>query len=196
MINKIRRELVEAGRYLAELGYVEGREGNLSARSEGGIVIKATNIFLERASARDFSIMNLSGSLISGPQPSSEYRLHLEIYKRLPSIKYVIHTHPTHSTALSYVDERIDAITTESQFYLGKGVPIVPIIMPGTQELASAVADVFEQGAAAVVMKAHGLVAVGEDITTAVMRTIATERCAELTVITRLLRPTSLKGSS
>ncbi|MDG7045067.1 MAG: class II aldolase/adducin family protein [Nitrososphaerota archaeon] len=188
MINKIRKELVQAGRYLAELGYVEGREGNLSARSEKGIVIKATNIFLERASSIDFSIMSLDGSLISGPQPSSEYRLHLEIYKRLPSINYVIHTHPTYSTALSYVEDGIDTITTESQFYLGKRVPVIPIIMPGTQELASAVTDVFEHGAVAVVMKAHGLVSVGEDMTTAVMRSIATERCAELTVLTRLLR--------
>ncbi len=171
------------GNYLATLGYVEGREGNLSARTEEGIIVKSTNVFMQHATADDYSLISLEGKLLRGNKPSSEYRMHLEIYKRSKDVNFIVHTHPVNTLVYADFTERIDTTLTESKLYFNKYVPVLPVIEPGTQDLANAVASFIAQGYQGIVLKKHGLVTVGATLDVAVMRTIAIEKESKIEIL-------------
>ncbi len=179
-------DLAQMGRYLASLGYVEGREGNISERVGSGALIKATNVFLAFATPEDFSYIDLDGNLIYGKPPSSEYRLHVTVYREAKSVNYIVHTHPVYTLALSQHYRHVPIIITEGKLYFTKEVPVLPLIEPGTQELADAVASYIRQGYEGVVLKDHGLVTVGETLDVAVMRTISVEKSAKIIALSRL----------
>jgi len=112
--------------------------------------------------------MDLDGKVLSGSlQPTSEWRMHVAIYRRRSDISAVVHTHDVLPTVLA---EDIDStLLSEAEAYLGSGIAVVPYIKPGTAELAEAVASAVERSNV-VVLKRHGLVAVGGDLAEAVNR--------------------------
>ncbi len=181
------QDLAKMGRYLASLGYVEGREGNLSERTDSGILIKATNVFLSEATPEDFSLIDYEGKLLYGKQPSSEYRMHVTVYKRAKGVNFIVHTHPVYTLSIARKYKNVPIVLTEGKLYFTKEVPVLPLIEPGTQELADAVASYIEKGYEAVVLKDHGLVSVGETLDVAVMRTVSVEKSAKVLILSRSL---------
>jgi len=171
------------GSYLASLGYVEGREGNLSARANEGVIIKSTNVFMQYATESDYSLITMDGKIIKGNEPSSEYRMHLEIYKRCKDVNFIVHTHPLNTLVYADLVDKIDTALTESKLYFNTYVPVLPVIEPGTQELADAVASVIAKGFQGVVLRKHGLVTVGSTLDVAVMRTIAVEKESKIQIL-------------
>ncbi len=180
-------DLAKIGQYLASMGYVEGREGNLSERVGNGALIKATNVFMAFATPEDFSYIDLEGNLIYGKPPSSEFRLHTTIYKNVKNVNFIVHTHPVYTLALSQRYSFIPIVITEGKLYFSKEVPVLPLIEPGTQELADKVTSYIQKGYEAVVLKDHGLVSVGETLDVAVMRTISVEKSAKIILLSRNL---------
>lgn len=181
-------DLVNVGRYLALLGYVEGREGNISARAADGFYVKATNVFMSEITEQDFAFMKMNGEQLGEKKPSSEYRMHLEIYRRAPWVNYVIHTHPVYSLSVAEAFGKIDLVHSEAKIYFKKGVSVLPYIEPGTQELADAVASKIEEGHEAVLLRLHGLVTVGETLDVALMRTVSVEKSAKIAFLTAVLK--------
>ncbi len=171
------------GSYLASLGYVEGREGNLSARTEEGIIVKSTNVFMQFATENDYSLISMDGRTLKGKEPSSEYRMHLEIYKRCNDVNFIVHTHPLNTLVYADFSDKIVTTLTESKLYFNTYVPVLPVIEPGTQDLANAVALLIAQGFQGVVLKKHGLVTVGSTLDVAVMRTIAIEKESKIEIL-------------
>jgi len=180
--------LSKIGQYLASLGYVEGREGNLSARSADGIIVKSTNVFMQHASPEDYSLITIEGKLIKGREPSSEYRMHLEIYRRCKEVNYIVHTHPVNVLVYAELTDKIITSLTESKIYFTSFVPVLPVIEPGTQDLANAVAHSIADGHQAVVLRKHGLVTVGETLDVAVMRTIAVEKESKIELLKMMIK--------
>lgn len=96
-------ELIEAGRYLFEQGWVPAASGNFSARlADGSIVITAPGRRKGRLHAGDFIVVDSNGY----PQwttltPSAETPLHLMLYRRYPEVNAVLHTHSLSATLLS-----------------------------------------------------------------------------------------------
>lgn len=182
-------DLAKAGRYLAELGYVEGREGNISARDGRGFYVKVTNVFMSEITRDDFVFMDLNGQVVGDKRPSSEYRMHLEIYRRAPWVNFVVHTHPVYALSLAESRGSVELIHSEAKLYFKKGVAVLPYIEPGTQELADAVASKVAEGYEAVLLRLHGLVTVGETLDVALMRTISVEKSAKILALLSMIRP-------
>ncbi|MGC8558161.1 MAG: class II aldolase/adducin family protein [Nitrososphaeria archaeon] len=187
MASKDYENLSKMGQYLASLGYVEGREGNLSARSADGIIVKSTNVFMQYAGPKDYSLITMEGKLLRGREPSSEYRMHLEIYRRCKEVNYIVHTHPVNTLVYAELSDRIITSLAESKLYFSSFVPVLPVIEPGTQDLANAVAQSIAEGRQAVVLRRHGLVTVGETLDVAVMRTIAIEKESKIELLKRTI---------
>ncbi|MFP3130885.1 MAG: class II aldolase/adducin family protein [Nitrososphaeria archaeon] len=182
--------LASIGKYLASLGFIVGREGNLSARSNEGIIIKSTNTFSYFATPEDFSLISLNGSLIKGRPPSTEFRMHLGIYKTSEKINYVIHTHPTYTLICADLNTIVTLGSyLEAKYYFNKPyIPVLPIYDAGSKELADAVVSKIADGYEAVILKKHGLVTVGESIDVAVMRTLIIEKECQIDVFKNIIK--------
>lgn len=175
-------EIVKYSQLLYHRGHLTLLSGNLSARVGGHIVVTPTSYPKPFLTAEDLVWLDLEGNVVKGfRRPTSEWRLHLEIYKRRPDVGAIVHTHTVLPTLLA---EKIEiGLLSEAEAYLGSDIAVVPYIQPGTLELARATAEAMERSNVAV-LKRHGLVAVGRDMAEAVNR---------IEVLTDLARATFYK---
>jgi len=161
-------EVVEYYRLLYLRGQTTLLSGNISVRVGDLVAITPTSAPKPLLRPSDLVYIDLEGRVVGGSgAPSSEWRMHVAIYRRRPDVGAVVHTHAVLPTVLA---ERIDAgLLLESESYLGGGIAVVPPLKPGTWELAEAVAEALSRANVAV-MKKHGVVAVGPTLAEAVNR--------------------------
>ena len=163
---RVRRALVEAMRILHSRGLVNLRGGNASARLAMPFDVEYVYITPSGKpkpllDPLDVAVMTIDGRVVEG-KPSSEYRLHLAVYRSRSDARAVVHAHNPLTVAaarLNLIDSVLDA-SVEARYYVGGCVGRVPYLEPGSQELAEAAAKALSRCNAAV-MEGHGAVAVG-----------------------------------
>jgi L-fuculose-phosphate aldolase len=149
-------------------GHLTLLSGNVSMRVGDEVLITPTSRPKPFLTPEELVWIDLDGRVLRGSlKPTSEWRMHVAIYRRRPDVGAVVHTHDVLPTVLA---DGIDpSVLSEAEAYLGSGIAVVPYIQPGTAELAEAVASALERSNVAV-LKRHGLVAVGRDLAEAVNR--------------------------
>jgi L-fuculose-phosphate aldolase len=183
---EVRRDLVDFGRRLHERGYVAATDGNLSARvSPQGFLCTPTGLPKEELAENLLARMDAGGLPVSG-RPSSEWPLHLALYRARADVGAVVHAHPPFATALACLGRGLDRpLLSEAVLALG-AVPLVPFELPSTPELARKTAEILGEGQAALLAN-HGAVAVGPDVRTAFYRMETLEHTARITLYTDAL---------
>jgi len=166
-------------------GHLTLLSGNVSMRVGDEVLVTPTSRPKPFLTPAELVWIDLEGRVLRGfLKPTSEWRMHVAIYKRRPDVGAVVHTHDVLPTVLA---EGIDSSTlSEAEAYLGSGIVIVPYIQPGTIELAEAVASALERSDVAV-LKRHGLVAVGRDLAEAVNRVEVVEDLAKASLYVSIL---------
>jgi L-fuculose-phosphate aldolase len=126
--------------------------------------------------------MRLDGTVVSGGKPSSEWRMHVSIYRVRDDVKFILHTHPPNILALTQAGYKIDLSLSEATSYIGE-VAEVPYL-----KLADAVSRALSRGnVTAVILRNHGLVTVGSTPYEALNRAEVLEDLAYITLMTKLL---------
>ena len=98
----IAADIVELGASFFRRGLTFGRTGNLSAvDTDDTVIMTPTGVSLERLRIGSLSRVTRDGQHIGGPPPTKEAFLHLAIYRARPQARAVVHTHSTHSVAVS-----------------------------------------------------------------------------------------------
>lgn len=177
----IEEEIVEYYRLLYFRGQTTLLSGNISARAGQYIVITPSSMPKPLLKPSDLVYIDLEGRVVKGDRaPSSEWRMHVAIYRKRPDVAAVVHTHAVAPTVLA---GNIDVdLLAESESYLGGGIALVPYIKPGTWELAHAVADALSKANVAILSR-HGVVAVGPSLAEAVNRAEVVNDLAWATLI-------------
>ncbi len=167
------RDLAEVMRIAYERGITTGAGGNASLNVGYGILITPSGKFKGRLKEDDIILINEKGNVIRGKgKPSSEWKMHVLLYKRRKDIRAVLHCHPPIVTGLTNAGivpppaelSKINAWTEESYLLLGSEVRVIDRRPFGTLELANSVSNALADGASnAVVIKGHGAVVVGSD---------------------------------
>ena len=168
-----RAAVADAGRRLAQRGLVLGTSGNLSARHGDRVAVSPTGAVLGELVADDVTVVDLDGTVVAGAlAPTSELRLHLEIYRRYDA-GAVVHTHAPIATAVACIADELPCIHYQ-MLELGGPVRVAPYRTFGTPELAAEVATALD-GRAAALMSNHGAVTTGSDVMTALQRMLLLE---------------------
>lgn len=100
--SRLADELIEAGRLLHGAGSVPATSGNFSARlSDGRLALTVSGRHKGRLTRQDILLADAAGRSLDDRQPSAETALHVQIYRRFPEIRAVLHPHSVNATLLS-----------------------------------------------------------------------------------------------
>lgn len=159
--------LTETARRLDALGHMPSKSGNVSLRIEGGFRITPSGLPYAALAEADLVDVALDGTLLAGRhRPSSEWRLHAEIYAARPQAQAIVHTHSPRATALSCARRGLPAFHYMIALAGGDDIRCSAYATFGTQELAVAAAAALE-GRRACLLANHGVVALGSSLAAA-----------------------------
>jgi L-fuculose-phosphate aldolase len=166
----ILEDLAECCRVVYTQRLVGGTGGNMSIRVGDDVYITATGSRLGDIYPETLVKVSIDGNRVENGKPSKELSLHLGIYRRRSDVTAIAHLHPVSSIAVSIIanpkDDPIMPVYTPG--YATKITPLalVPLLPPGSEELACAVVEAAISSNV-ILMKNHGIIAVGKDIKTA-----------------------------
>ncbi len=184
----IRSQLVEICHRLSARGFVTATDGNVSARLENGnFLTTRTAVSKGMVTADDILEVDPSGKPIKeGARPSTELGMHLFIYTRRPDINAVVHAHPTYATGFAVARQPLTTCVFP-EVILGLGtVPLADYATPSTEEVAKSL-EPYVEGANAILLANHGVVAYGKDPLDAFFKMEKVEHAAHITFVARLL---------
>lgn len=153
--SRAREDICRVGQSLFERGYVHATAGNISVRLDDGFLITPTDACLGFLDPASLARLDAQGRQLSGERASKTIALHTAIYAEAarfdPRTRCVLHTHSTHSVALSLRgpgDELLAPITPYFVMKVGH-VPHIAYARPGAPEAAQAVVKAIEAYGAA-----------------------------------------------
>lgn len=172
--------LIRAGRRLGSRGLISAGEGNLSVRLDADrLLMTPRGRRKDELEADDLVVVWIGHEereawSRSGLGPTSDLAIHLAVHEARPDISAVVHAHLPASMALTLAGERPDpAALPEAAMFVPR-LPLVPLGIPGSAELAghvvTAITEPPEPLANVVLLERHGAIGVGADPAEAVDR--------------------------
>jgi L-ribulose-5-phosphate 4-epimerase len=124
LLEELKSKVWEANLELQKKGLVLYTWGNASGfdKEKGLVVIKPSGVEYDKLEPKDMVVVDLSGMQIEGDfRPSSDTPTHLVLYRKIPAIGGIVHTHSTYATAWSQAGKAIPALgTTHADYFLGE----------------------------------------------------------------------------
>jgi L-fuculose-phosphate aldolase len=164
-VQALKQQVCDIGRRLWEREYVDANGGNISIRVSDRLVLCTPTLVSKGfMKPEDLCLVDLEGAQVAGTKPrTSEILMHLQIMKRQPKAKAVVHCHPPTATAFAVAGVTPPAcMIPELEVFVGK-VPLAPYRTPGTPEMGKLVADLSDQHNT-ILMANHGVVAWGNSV--------------------------------
>lgn len=180
MLKKLKKELVQLHLELPKNNLVVWTGGNVSARDPetGLVVIKASGIRFEEMRPEHMVVVDIDGKMIEGDfKPSSDVYSHLYIYKHRPDVFGVVHTHSRYATAFAAVGREIPCVLTAMGDEFGGPIPCGGFALIGDDEIGKVVVEGIGKSPA-VLLKNHGVFAIGKNAAAAVKAAVMTEDVA------------------
>ena len=188
MNDTILEQLCEAADSFYSRGYAFGSTGNLSVRAGDEVWITPTGQSLKGLTPARLARVDLHGQNQNENRPSKELPFHLAVYRQREEAHAVVHLHSTYSAALSCLDsfDPSNPLPPLTPYYFMRVAPlaVLPYFRPGSEELAQAV----ERAAPShhcMLLRNHGTVCAGSNLTEAVDRAEELEQTARLYFILR-----------
>ncbi|MBN2751947.1 MAG: class II aldolase/adducin family protein, partial [Rhodospirillaceae bacterium] len=159
----LRFDLLKTAAELTRVKMNSGTAGNVSVRTRDGFLITPSGVSTPRLSPGLMVEMDLSGRVSGGLKPSSEWRMHRDIYVAKPEAGAVIHAHAPFCTALACHRRGIPAFHYMVAVAGGKDIRCAEYATFGSQALSDAALDALD-GRTACLLAHHGLIAFAADL--------------------------------
>ncbi len=156
----LRRAVIGTCLKMNALGLNQGTSGNVSVRAGEGFLITPSGVPYEAMAPGQVVRMDLGGGYVGDWLPSSEWRMHLDIYRARPGAGAVVHVHSTYATALSCLRRGIPAFHYMIAVAGGATLRCADYATFGTQALSDAMLAALE-GRSACLLANHGQIAFG-----------------------------------
>ena len=190
-LHVLRAQVAELHAELTRYGLVAWTAGNVSARVPGHelMVIKPSGVSYDELSAGTMVVTDLHGRLVEGERaPSSDTAAHAHVYRHLPEVGGVVHTHSTYATAWAARGEPIPCVLTMIADEFGGDIPVGPFALIGDESIGEGIVETLRSSRSkAVLMQNHGPFTVGEDARAAVKAAVLLEDVARTVHVARQL---------
>jgi L-ribulose-5-phosphate 4-epimerase len=190
-LSALRREVCTLHAELPRHGLVAWTSGNLSARVPGEelMVIKASGVPYDELTPDAIVVCDLDGALVDGElSPSSDAATHAFVYRHRPDVGGVAHTHSPYATAWAARGEAIPCVLTAIADEFGGEIPIGPFARIGDEEIGRAVVETLaDHRSPAVLMRSHGVFALGAGPREAIKAVVMCEDVARTVHLAREL---------
>jgi len=178
---------------LLRWGLVTWTSGNVSARVPGTelLVIKPSGLTYDDLTPGSMVVTDLDGTVVDGDlSPSSDTDAHAYVYRAMPEVGGVVHTHSPYATAWAARGEAIPCAITAMADEFGGEIPVGPFALIGGDDIGKGiVATLSGHRSAAVLMSGHGVFTIGPDARSAVKSAVMCEDVARTVHLARQLGP-------
>lgn len=185
---------VEVAALHAELprnGLVVWTAGNVSARVPGAdlLVIKPSGVSYDDLTPESMVVCDFEANLVEGTRsPSSDTAAHAYVYKHMPEVGGVVHTHSDYATAWAARREPIPCVLTMIGDEFGGDIPVGPFALIGDDSIGRGIVETLTGSRSrAVLMANHGPFTIGKDARDAVKAAVMVEDVARTVHIARQL---------
>ena len=176
---------------LTRYGLVVWTAGNVSGRVPGEdlMVIKPSGVSYDELTADTMIVCDLNGDVVEGTlSPSSDTAAHAYVYRAMPEVGGVVHTHSTYGCAWAARGEPIPCVLTAMADEFGGEIPIGPFALIGSEAIGEAVVKTLRgHRSPAALLQSHGVFSIGRNARAAVKAAVMCEDVARTVHVTRQL---------
>ncbi|MCR8921809.1 class II aldolase/adducin family protein [Dasania sp. GY-MA-18] len=179
-----RQQLLHYAQQLNSSGLSLGKSGNISLRCEQGLLITPSAVAYDQLQPQDLVKIDYQGQAIGNNNypPSSEWHFHAALYQQRPEHKAIVHAHPSYCTALACTQRNIPAFHYMVAIAGGSEIPLVPYALFGSEQLAQQILAGMQHYRACLLAN-HGMIACGENLSSAFALAIEVEALAQQYVL-------------
>jgi len=184
-----RREVCALHAELTRWNLVTWTSGNVSARVPGTglMVIKPSGVTYDDLTPDAMVVCDLDGTTVEGAHaPSSDTGAHAYVYREMPEVGGVVHTHSPYATAWAARGEPVPCAVTAMADEFGDDIPVGPFALIGGDDIGRGiVATLRGRRSPAVLMRSHGVFTIGRDARSAVKAAVMCEDVARTVHLAR-----------
>lgn len=186
MYEKDKREVIDTALEIKRSGLISLSGGNVSVRKENGhVLVTPSGTSYETMKVKDIVVLTLDGKRVEGTlRESVDTEAILYIYKNMPDVNAVIHTHQPYATAAGLIGDVLPAaVTTLANVTLGE-VNVAPYSSPASLDMGiQTVKHIGDRRA--VILKHHGVITVGPTLKDALYAAVYMEDAAKTYLVAK-----------
>jgi len=190
-VAKVRANVAALHAELTRYQLVVWTAGNISERIPGTdmFVIKPSGVAYEDLTAESMVLCDRDGQLVLGDRaPSSDTAAHAYVYRHMPQVGGVVHTHSPYATAWAARGEPVPCVLTMIADEFGGEIPVGPFAVIGDDSIGRGIVETLRGSrSTAVLMQSHGPFTVGRDARAAVKSAVLCEEVARTVHLAREL---------
>lgn len=182
ILKKLKSDVLRTAKKVYEEKLMAGTSGNMSVYDEKNkwIIITPSSYDYSIMEEKDIVVIDLEGNIVEGiHKPSSEWKMHAEIYKNIENVKAVVHTHSPYATSFAVNHQEIPVILIEMLPFIKGSIEVSPFAEQGSAQVGINAVPVLKRKNACL-MANHGVVAVGKDISQAYINSVYVEDSAKI----------------
>jgi L-ribulose-5-phosphate 4-epimerase len=176
---------------LVRYALVVWTSGNVSGRLPGHdiMVIKPSGVSYDELTPESMIVCDLDGNVLAGShKPSSDTAAHAYVYRNMPDVGGVVHTHSTYACAWAARREEIPCVLTAMADEFGGPIPVGPFALIGDDSIGRGIVETLrEHRSPAVLMANHGVFSIGPTAAKAVQAAVMCEDVARSVHLSRQL---------
>jgi L-ribulose-5-phosphate 4-epimerase len=190
-IRAVRADVAALHRQLVRYGLVVWTGGNVSGRVPGTdlFVIKPSGVDYDDLTPESMILCDLGGVVLEGDfAPSSDTAAHAYVYRHMPEVGGVVHTHSTYATAWAARGEAVPCVITAQADEFGGEIPVGPFAIIGDESIGEGIVTTLTgHRSRAVLMQNHGVFTIGRNARDAVKAAVMAEDVARTVHLARQL---------
>jgi L-ribulose-5-phosphate 4-epimerase len=190
-IDAVRREVSELHAELVRYNLVAWTAGNVSGRIPGTglFIIKPSGVDYDQIAPDNMILCDLDGSVVEGDlSPSSDTAAHAYVYREMPEVGGVVHTHSSYASAWAARGEPLPCVLTAMADEFGGDIPIGPFALIGGDDIGKGIVSTLRGSRSpAVLMRNHGVFTIGRTARAAVKAAVMCEDVARTVHLSREL---------
>lgn len=174
-------EIVSTAQRAYRSGLMAGTSGNLScyAPDYNCMAITPSGMDYSAMTPEDIVLMQLDGTVLHGIKPSSEWKMHAEIYANLPAVHAIVHTHSPNATAYAVLRREIPCVLVEMLLFLGGSIEVADYAAQGSAAVGTNCLPILCRKPACLLAN-HGVVTTGTTLEQAYTNSIYVEDAAKI----------------